>query len=114
MANPGVALIKAICNEIRELKEILKSPYLVRKNLQANDVTPRVFYKEQECLIDVLQNTSSPTSTAIILSMNRREGKLPDSGMSLGEVYVDPMYQNTEQGTKIYCKNIVYWSGLQI
>ena len=43
--------LEALWYEVKELKEILKYPYIVTKKLQWNNLTPGVFYIEWKSLI---------------------------------------------------------------
>ncbi|XP_076816197.1 uncharacterized protein LOC143462062 [Clavelina lepadiformis] len=98
-----VSLFDGQWNEVKQLEELLRHPFVTTKKLQASDLTPGSFFKEWKKLLFQFSHIGGNLADAIRTSMERREQALFANDVLLAAVYVDPMYRvilNDEQHSK--------------
>lgn len=95
MANPNVTMTEIQWKEVEELEVLLRHPYIATKVMQANGLTPGVFFKEWKNIIFRLSKIPSSTiADGIKNAMLCREKHLLDNDILLAGIYVDPMVRS--------------------
>lgn len=103
MANPDITMTDAQWQQVKELEELLRHPFIATKNLQEAELTPGSFIKEWKTLHFRLSGIGELIAEEVLKSMQRREATLMDNDILLAGIYVDPMYRvilNEDQKSK--------------
>ena len=95
LAHPDLTLTDCQWNEVKQLEELLRHPFLATKQMQSAHLTPGSFYKEWKTLIFKLSHVGGKVADAIRASMQLRETKLMNNDVILSAIYVDPKYRIT-------------------
>ena len=95
LAHPELTLTDSKWDEVKELFEMLKYPFLATKRMQAANLTPGSFLKEWKTLIFTFDRIGGKVANAIKNSMHRREKTLMNNDVLLSAIYVDPKYRLT-------------------
>ena len=90
LAHPDLTLTEYQWNEVKQLEELLRHPFLATKQMQSAHLTPGSFYKEWKTLIFKFSQIGGKLADAITASMQRRETRLMNNDVLLSAIYVDP------------------------
>ena len=95
LAHPELTLTDSKWDEVKELFEMLKYPFLATKQMQAANLTPGSVLKEWKSLNFIFDRIRGKITGAIKDSMNRSEKTRMNNDVLLSAVYVDPKYRLT-------------------
>ena len=86
LAHPDLTLTDCQWNEVKQLEELLRHPFLATKQMQSAHLTPGSFYKEWKTLIFKLSHVGGKVADAIRASMQHRETKLINNDVLLSAI----------------------------